>query len=56
MTSGASAACAASYNNKVYVFGGFNAGGITDNNRIYDVANNTWSFGASLSTPTAGAA
>lgn len=56
MVTGAAYACAASYNNKLYVLGGNDAFGLTADNRIYDSATDTWSLGAPLLTATQQAA
>jgi len=47
-------ASGASYNNKVYVMGGYSASTtISNSNRIYDVATDTWSLGSPMPIPSA---
>lgn len=41
---------ACSYNNRIFVFGGYDNGAETDTTYIYDVASDTWSQGADMPT------
>ncbi len=35
-------------NNKIYFFGGFQVGGVSRDTNIYDIANDTWSYGRQM--------